>query len=72
MLNSGPVRILDNHTRARCSNADLCRDGLDAAIGDIRDVAALRRAMTGCDTVFHLAAKATVMECEENPGDAFP
>jgi UDP-N-acetylglucosamine/UDP-N-acetyl-alpha-D-glucosaminouronate 4-epimerase len=69
-LNLGEVRILDNFTRARFSPADLRDDGLDALVGDIRDRSALRSAMTGCETVFHLAAKATVMDCEEDPSDA--
>jgi dihydroflavonol-4-reductase len=47
------VRIL------RRSNSDLRAIGsadVEHRIGDVRDVDSLRRAMTGCDTVFHTAA----------------
>ena len=70
-LKMGPIRLLDNLTRAQSSLADLQADGRAAFQGDIRDSAELRSAMTGCQVVFHLAAKATVMDCERDPSDAF-
>ena len=63
------VRVLDNFTRVHPSQ--LHRDELEAIRGDIRNPTDLRSAMTGCELVFHLAAKATVMNCEQDPGDAF-
>ena len=63
------VRVLDNFTRAHPSQSH--RDGPDAIRGDIRNPSELRSAMTGCEVVFHLAAKATVMDCERDPDDAF-
>jgi len=70
-LNIGRIRLLDNLTRAQCSLAELHGDGLDAIQGDIRNAPELRSAMMGCEVVFHLAAKATVMDCERDPSDAF-
>ena len=69
-LNTGRVRLLDNLTRAQSSLAELHRDSLDAIQGDIRNPSELRSAMMGCEIVFHLAAKATVMDCEQDPSDA--
>jgi CDP-paratose 2-epimerase len=36
-------------------------------VGDVRDVFALRRAMTGCDRIFHLAAQVAVTTSLEEP-----
>lgn len=63
------VRVLDNFTRVHPSQGR--RDRPDAIRGDIRNPLELRSAMTGCEVVFHLAAKATVMDCERDPDDAF-
>jgi UDP-glucose 4-epimerase len=45
-------------------------DGVEFIQGDIRDVSNLRRAMAGCEMLFHLAAQATVMGCEQQPVEA--
>jgi UDP-glucose 4-epimerase len=70
-LRMGAVRVIDNLSRPRWPIAVLRRDGVEAAEGDIRDASDLRSAMAGCTVVFHLAAKATVMDCESDPIEAF-
>jgi UDP-glucose 4-epimerase len=70
-LGRGPVRILDNLSRARWSIEQLLEAGAEAVEGDVRDPSDLQRAMAGCDVVLHLAAMATVMACETDPAAAF-
>ena len=43
---------------------------VDTALADIRDLAAVRAAMTGCDAVVHLAAAADVAEVAARPVEA--
>jgi UDP-glucose 4-epimerase len=69
-LNLGPVRVFDNFTRSQSCPEQLCRAGAEVSRGDILDLTQLRDAMAGCEVVFHLAAKATVMDCELNPAEA--
>jgi UDP-glucose 4-epimerase len=64
----GQVRVLDNFTRAEALCASAQR-AFALVPGDIRDPVQLRNAMAGCQVVFHLAAIATVMECEQHPAD---
>lgn len=68
-LHSGQVRVLDNFTRVHPSQPQGNERG--AIRGDIRNFSELRSAMSGCEVVFHLAAKATVMDCERDPNDTF-
>ena len=55
-------RLAENGTKIRClvreSSSMRNLDGLciEIAYGDIRDIDSLRRALNGCDRVFHLAA----------------
>jgi nucleoside-diphosphate-sugar epimerase len=62
------VRVLDDFSR------ELPHETVSADVecikGDIRDAAILRTAVQGCDFVFHLAAEATVMGCEQHPDRA--
>lgn len=63
------VRVLDSFasgTRALCS-------GLDAEIfeGDVRDAAAVARAMDGATSVIHLAASGSVVESVADPAANF-
>lgn len=46
------------------------RDDVATVIGELDDVAALERAMTGCGAVMHLAAAADVNEVAKEPVDA--
>ena len=64
----GPVRAFDNESRGQFPSTP--RPHLECIRGDIREPSDLRRAMQGCDLVFHLAAEATVMGCEHRPLDA--
>lgn len=59
------VRILDNLSSGYTTNLD----GLDVELieGDIRDRAAVKRAMFGVDVVFHLAAMISVPESMQQP-----
>ena len=45
-------------------------DTVDAVVGDLLDVAALRRAIEGCDAVIHLAAAADVGTVVDAPANA--
>jgi nucleoside-diphosphate-sugar epimerase len=64
----GDVVVYDNLTRGRLDNLDaaLARGDVRVVEGDIRDVAALERAMDGADLVFHLAA-IRITHCAEDP-----
>ena len=64
----GNVRAFDNETRGHFRST--LRPHLESIRGDVREPSDLRRAMQGCDGVFHLAAEATVMGCEHRPVDA--
>jgi UDP-glucose 4-epimerase len=64
----GDVFVYDNLTRGRLDNLDDARARGDVHVleGDIRDVAALERAIDGADLVFHLAA-IRITHCAEDP-----
>jgi UDP-glucose 4-epimerase len=63
------VRVLDNLSTGKLSNIDaLLKDGLvDFVKGDIRDVSAVKAAVSGVDVVFHLAAQISVPLSILNP-----
>jgi UDP-glucose 4-epimerase len=62
------VRVLDNLVRGRMANLDSVRDnpGFVFLEGDIRDRAAVAKAVAGCDYVFHQAAIRITL-CAEKP-----
>jgi UDP-glucose 4-epimerase len=64
------VRVLDNLVRGRMANLDAVRDhpGFEFLEGDIRDRAAVAKAVAGCDYVFHQAALRITL-CAEKPRD---
>jgi UDP-glucose 4-epimerase len=62
------VRIID--TFSRLGPTDMAHPRLEVIGADIRDISELRRTMQGCSVVFHLAADATVMGCEQDPDHA--
>jgi UDP-glucose 4-epimerase len=68
-----PVVVLDNLRRgSREALAPLIADGRVLFIeGDVRDTDVVRRAVSGAETIFHLAAQANVMGSEGNPDYAF-
>ena len=59
------IRVLDNYTTGDPAHLD----GVDAELveGDIRDEAALDKALTGIDAVMHLAAAGSVVKSIEDP-----
>ncbi len=70
---SEPVVVLDNMRRgSREALAPLIADGKVRFIeGDVRDTSAIREAVAGTETIFHLAAQANVMGSESDPDYAF-
>jgi nucleoside-diphosphate-sugar epimerase len=64
----GDLVVFDNLTRGRLDNLAqaMSRGRLSIVEGDIRDVAALERAIDGSDLVFHLAA-IRITHCAEDP-----
>ena len=64
----GDVVVFDDFSRGRLDNlADaLDRGNVNVVHGDIRDVAALDRAIDGAELVFHLAA-VRITQCAEDP-----
>ena len=62
------VRILDNLSTGLKSTADeLMGQGIEAILGDIRDVEVLNSAVQDCDAVVHLAAQVSVPLSVSNP-----
>jgi nucleoside-diphosphate-sugar epimerase len=56
LLRSGfDIRILDDDSRGRSARLGDIRDSVELVRGDVRDLAAVRRAMTGASAVAHLA-----------------
>jgi dihydroflavonol-4-reductase len=53
--------LVGDGQRVRClvrptSDLDNLPDGVERSVGDLRDIESLRRAMVGCDVVYHCAA----------------
>lgn len=70
------VRILDNLSRPGVEqNLEWLKDNhgarLEAVIADVRDAAAVQRAMTGVAQVFHFAAQVAVTTSLDNPKEDF-
>src|SRR5207244_468538 len=65
---AGEIRVLDNLVRGRMENlgAALARRPITFLEEDVRDRAAVRRAVAGCDYVFHQAAIRITL-CAERP-----
>lgn len=63
------VVIYDNLSRGRREfiAGALAHPGVQLVVGDVLDGAALRRALDGCDTVFHFAANADVRHGFDQP-----
>ncbi|MFO0821942.1 MAG: NAD-dependent epimerase/dehydratase family protein [Gemmataceae bacterium] len=64
----GEIRVLDNLVRGRPGNLESARRRRDIKFleGDVRDPAAVRAAVAGCDYVFHQAA-IRITRCAEVP-----
>jgi UDP-glucose 4-epimerase len=65
---AGEIRVLDNLVRGRLENLApaLARRQIQFLEGDVRDRAAVQRAVAGCDYVFHQAALRITL-CAERP-----
>lgn len=62
------VRVLDILRRNALSQAGLDRHpNIELVVGDVRDMTAVRRAVTGCDYVVHMASIAGVDTVLKNP-----
>ncbi len=61
------VRVLDNFSSGFHHNLQPVRSDLDVLTGDVRDPDACRHACEGVDSVFHLAAIASVVSSVEDP-----
>jgi UDP-glucose 4-epimerase len=64
------VRVLDNLATGREENLRGVRDRIRFVRGDILDGAVVRELSDGCDTVFHLAALASVPRSIAAPADS--
>jgi UDP-glucose 4-epimerase len=65
------VRILDDFSRSEPGQEIPFVAGTQLIEGDIRNPEHVRIAVEGCDTVFHLAAVATVSVAEQEPARTF-
>jgi UDP-glucose 4-epimerase len=65
---AGEIRVLDNLVRGRMDNLSnaMARRKISFIEGDVRDRASVRRAVDGCDYVFHQAAIRITL-CAEQP-----
>ncbi len=61
------VRVLDNFTTGRRQNIAHLEGRIEIVEGDIRDEATAAKAVAGMDTVFHLAALASVPRSVDDP-----
>jgi UDP-glucose 4-epimerase len=62
------IRVLDNLVRGSLRNLEMSRGRFTFLEGDVRDRAAVARAVAGCDYVFHQAAIRITL-CAERPRD---
>lgn len=68
LLESGcRVRVLDDFATGREQNLAGCRDRIELLRGDVRDAAAVARAVEGVDWVFHQAALPSVPRSVREP-----
>ena len=63
------VRIMDNFATGFRENLDEIEGDFDFIEGDITDPTAVRKAIKGCQTVFHQAALPSVPRSVENPAE---
>jgi UDP-N-acetylglucosamine/UDP-N-acetyl-alpha-D-glucosaminouronate 4-epimerase len=61
------VRVIDNFSTGKVENVAAVADDIELISGDVRDEAAVARAATGCEVVFHEAALASVPRSIEHP-----
>src|SRR5687768_2459241 len=63
----GTVRVLDNFVTGKADNLATVADRIELISGDVSDIASVKRAVNGCEVVFHQAALASVPRSVEDP-----
>lgn len=73
LLDGRAVRVLDNFSVGNRRNLDQHKGNkkLDIVEGDVRDRAAVEKAVAGAERVFHLAARADIVPSMVEPDDYF-
>jgi UDP-glucose 4-epimerase len=61
------VRVLDDLSSGKRENLSTVLGDVELLVGDVADPGTVDRAIDGCETVFHLAAIASVQASIENP-----
>ena len=61
------VRVLDNFSTGRAENLAAVAEQIDLVSGDVSDIGTVRRAVAGCEVVFHEAALASVPRSVAEP-----
>lgn len=61
------VTVFDNFSSGSWENLSDCRDAVTVIEGELADLASLKAAMQGINTVFHQAALTSVFESIQNP-----
>ena len=61
------VRVLDDMSTGNSANLTQMRGKIDLIIGSVTDASKVQAAVTGCDSVFHLAALPSVVKSVEDP-----
>src|ERR1700741_2056414 len=67
LANGEGVRILDNFSTGKWSNLEGFRNDVEVVEGDLRDPAALARAVKGCEVVYQQAALRSVPRSIDDP-----
>lgn len=63
------VRVLDDLSTGKEANLAGVRSRIELVVGDVRDAAAVRRAMEGVELVYHEAAVVSVQRSVETPAE---
>jgi UDP-glucose 4-epimerase len=61
------VRVLDDFSSGKPANLAQAGEGIELVRGSVTDPSAVKRAVAGCDVVYHLAAIASVSQSVETP-----
>ena len=67
LASKGAVRVLDNLSTGSAENLQGLNEAVELVEGDIRDGDTVRRAVDGCELVFHLAALPSVARSISDP-----
>src|SRR5881227_2638367 len=67
ICNGRQVRVLDNMSSGHLSNLSRVAGEFELVDADVRDLAAVRKAMAGCDVVVHMAAPSSMPQPNHDP-----